>query len=357
MVESSHRLFLPRYVCIAYLLVVVYASLYPFSGWRDLGVAPPAFLFAPMPRYFTVFDIVTNVAAYFPVGFLLVLAFHIPHRPIVAILGAVFGAFALSLAMEALQAYLPSRIPSNLDVICDTAGGFAGAIAGAYAAPTLLSPRMHSLRTEWLAPGRHTDLGLVLLGLWLLSQANPALLLFGNGDLRDDLGLGLAPFSADGFRVMETAIVALNLAAAGALAALVARERMVAWATMAAIVVLTLLAKALASALLFKPENYLVWLTPGAQDGLEIGLLALLLLPWLPRAALAVLAVLLLCSAVLMVNLVPENPYHTSSLPHWQQGQFLNFNGLTSAVALLWPFAAIVWAATARRRRKAESAA
>ena len=34
------RLFLPRYLLIAYLLLIIYASLYPFSGWRDsfLGV-------------------------------------------------------------------------------------------------------------------------------------------------------------------------------------------------------------------------------------------------------------------------------------------------------------------------------
>jgi hypothetical protein len=113
----------------------------------------------------------------------------------------------------------------------------------------------------------------------------------------------------------------------------------------------TLLAKALASALLFKPENYLVWLTPGAQDGLTIGMLVLLFLPWLPRGILAVLAVLLLGGAVLMVNLVPENPYHTATLPQWQQGQFLNFNGATGTVALLWPFGAMIWAASVRRLR------
>jgi VanZ family protein len=353
MPESS-RLFLPRYVLVAYLLLVVYASLYPFTGWRDQGVSPEAFLFAPMPRYFTIFDVVANLAGYFPLGFLLVLAFNFPQRPLLAIALAAFAACALSLALEALQAYLPSRVASNLDVICNTAGALCGAIAGARAAPVLLSPRSRMLRGEWFAPGPHTDLGLVLLGLWLLTQANPALLLFGNGDLRTDLNLGLAPFTADGFRTMETTIVALNLVALGTLAALVARERRYAWATIAGMLLLTLLAKALASALLFKPENYLVWLTPGAQDGLTTGAIALLFVPWLPRGALVVLAVALLGSAVLMVNLVPENPYHTSTLPQWQQGQFLNFNGLTGAVALLWPFGAMLWASSARRRTESK---
>jgi VanZ family protein len=355
MPESS-RLFLPRYVLIAYLVLVVYASLYPFAGWRDQGVAPDAFLFAPMPRYFTVFDVIVNLIGYFPLGFLLVLAFNMPQRPLFATALAAIIALLLCLTLEALQTYLPSRIASNLDVLCNTAGAFCGALVGARTAPTLLSSRMRMLRGEWLAPGPHTDLGLVLLGLWLLTQANPALLLFGNGDLRADLGLGLAPFSADVFRVMETTIVALNLVALGALAALIARERIYAWAIISVMVFMTFLAKSLASALLFKPENYLVWLTPGAQDGLTIGTLALLLLPWLPRGMLMVLAVLLLCAAVLMVNLVPENPYHTATLPQWQQGQFLNFNGATSIVALLWPFGAMIWASFARRRNVPQGA-
>jgi VanZ family protein len=350
--SEAGRLFLPRYIVIAYALLIVYASLYPFSGWRDQGVPVAAFLFAPLPRYFTWFDVIANIAAYGALGLMLVMSFNMPSRPLLAVFYAVLAAFALSLALEALQAYLPSRIASNLDVICNTGGAFLGALVGARLAPAILSPDMHALRVAWLAPGRHTDLGLVLLGLWLLTQANPALLLFGNGDLRSALGLSLAPFSADVFRVMETAIVALNLIALGALTALIARERIFAWAGVAMAVALTLLGKALASALIFKPENYLVWLTPGAQDGLTIGLLVLLVLPLFPRGGLMVIAAILLAAAVTLVNLVPTNPYHLSSLPHWQQGQFLNFDGLTSFVALLWPFAAMLWAIGASRGPK-----
>src|ERR1700689_4544321 len=121
MPESS-RLFLPRYLLVAYLLLVAYASLYPFTGWRDQGVAPDAFLFAPMPRYFTIFDVVVNLVGYFPLGFLLVLVFNIPQRPLLAVAAATIIACGSSIVLEALQTYLPSRIASNLDVLCDTAG-------------------------------------------------------------------------------------------------------------------------------------------------------------------------------------------------------------------------------------------
>ena len=54
--------------------LVVYASLYPFDGWRVQGVAPLAFLFAPLPQYWTGFDVLSNLVGYAPLGFLLAVA-------------------------------------------------------------------------------------------------------------------------------------------------------------------------------------------------------------------------------------------------------------------------------------------
>ena len=59
----------------AYAALIVYASLYPFTGWRDQGIAPWAFLASPWPKYWTGFDIAANVCGYIPLGFLLALAF------------------------------------------------------------------------------------------------------------------------------------------------------------------------------------------------------------------------------------------------------------------------------------------
>ena len=58
----------------AYVALIVYASLYPFSGWHDQGIAPWAFMTSPWPKWWTVFDIVANVLGYMPLGFLLALA-------------------------------------------------------------------------------------------------------------------------------------------------------------------------------------------------------------------------------------------------------------------------------------------
>src|SRR3954467_12998923 len=74
---------------LMYVLLIVYASLFPFTGWRDNGVSPQAFLFGPLPYYWTVFDVLTNVVGYVPFGILVAFAGY-PHvRGIGAILLAL----------------------------------------------------------------------------------------------------------------------------------------------------------------------------------------------------------------------------------------------------------------------------
>ena len=53
------------------------------------------------------------------------------------------------------------------------------------------------------------------------------------------------------------------------------------------------------------------------------------------------LAAMLLMAATVLVNLAPPNPYFAATLKVWEQGHFLNFNGLTRLVSALWPFAAL----------------
>ena len=59
-----------------YAILIVYASLYPFDQWRLQGIAPWLYLTAPLPRYWTAFDVLSNVLGYAPLGFLLALALH-----------------------------------------------------------------------------------------------------------------------------------------------------------------------------------------------------------------------------------------------------------------------------------------
>ena len=84
---------LARYLLAAWLLLVLYASLHPLSGWQDRGAAAWAFLDAPLPRYITGFDIAANFLAYMPLGLLAVMALHPRLRgPVAVILATLAGA-------------------------------------------------------------------------------------------------------------------------------------------------------------------------------------------------------------------------------------------------------------------------
>jgi VanZ family protein len=336
---------LARYLLLAYVLLVIYASLHPFSSWRDLGVGAFAFLAGALPRYITAFDLMTNFAAYLPLGFFALLALHPLLRGARALAAAGLGCCCLSLGLEALQTYLPSRIPSNLDLATNGMGAFAGAgLALRFGVGLLGSGRIHALRHRWFLAGHRYDLGLVLLALWLFTQLNPETLLFGNGDLRGLLEPSPAALHpAEVFIRMEAAVAACNLIAVGLfLSGLTQNDRPLR-RLLLALLLGALALKTLAVGVLLKAQNVFAWVTPGALVGLACGAGVLVLAMALPRVARLALAGSLLMAATVLVNLAPENPYLANALQQWPQGYFLNFNGLTHLVSLAWPFAALFY--------------
>jgi VanZ family protein len=337
-----------------YVLLVAYASLYPLAGWRDPGGSAFAFLAAPWPRYLTAFDLAANVLAYLPFGLLCVLALR--GRPAAAaVAAAVASGGALSLALEALQSWLPARIASNVDLLANVAGAALGAVAGRHLAPLLRADGpLERLRALAFAPGVATDLGLALLGLWLFAQLDPVSLLFGGGDLRDLVGgSGGARHGAELFVSVEAATTAANLVAVTLLASAAMREGAPAGRLAALLVLVALAVKTLAFSILMHAERVLAWLTPGATLGLVAGAALAFAALRLPHTARVALAAVLLMAATVVVNLAPPNPYVAETLKVWEQGHFLNFNGLTRLVSAAWPFAALaylVYLAAGRRR-------
>src|SRR6266568_2563768 len=165
---------LARYLFVVYVLLVVYASLHPFSGWRDRGLPPFTFLTAPLARPIPAFDFVANIIGYVPLGFLAVLAAYPRLRLGYAFAFSFACSASLSFALESLQLHLPTRTSSNLDLLANTAGGLVGALTAAAGTRALrLEEGLLRLRERFMLPGRRIDLGLVLIGLWLLSQLNP----------------------------------------------------------------------------------------------------------------------------------------------------------------------------------------
>jgi VanZ family protein len=323
-----------------YVVLAVYASLYPLEGWRAQGSSAFEYLAAPWPRYVTNFDLTVNVLGYVPYGFLFVAALFPRITGAGALAGALISAAVLSGLLEAAQSFLPARVATNLDLLCNIAGAGLGAGLALAALPRLVAEGpLKQLRTEAFLPGATMDVGLALLGLWLFTQLNPATLLFAAGDLRDLFSYPESVHGARTFVTVEATTAAANLTGVGLLVSVIARRRP--HALFAGLVLTALAVKTAAFAILMRAENVLVWLTPGAQIGLAAGLLGALLLMRLPRTARLALAGMLIMAATVLVNLAPANPYLAASLRLWQQGHFLNFNGLTRLVSALWAFAAL----------------
>jgi VanZ family protein len=336
---------LARYLFVAYLLLVIYASLHPLSGWRDRGLPPFAFLTAPFNRPVPGFDVVVNVLGYIPLGFLAVLASYPRLRGAAAFALALACAILLSFTLESLQLYLPTRTSSNLDLLANAAGGALGALAAVAATrPLMDAGKLESLRGELFLPGRRVDLGLVLLGLWLFSQLSPETLLFGTGDLRD---LFKAPsgklYPAEVFLRVEAGVACANGLAAGLLAACLVARNQPARGVVMLLMAAALAAHTLAFGLLASPQDVLAWVTPGALYGVAGAVALLMIAAALPRAAQLPLVAFALLAATAIVNLAPANPYNTGTFSPWQQGQYLNFNGLTRLVSIVWPFAAMLY--------------
>lgn len=173
----------------AYAALIVYGSLYPFSGWTTTSLTPFSFLTARWPDHLSRSDIVTNVLAYMPLGLLLVRwrSGRGQARGGAIALAALLGA-SLSFAMESLQQFLPARVASLSDILANTLGTITGAVlAGVMHGDSLPWAMLMQRRERWFKPGRSIDLGLIAIGLWTLSQLTPLVPSLDLGNLRHGL--------------------------------------------------------------------------------------------------------------------------------------------------------------------------
>jgi VanZ family protein len=354
---------------LAYVFLIVYASLYPFSGWEDIGVPLQAYLFAGMPRYWTGFDLVTNVLGYIPLGTLTVFALYPRIRHGWAIVLALMLGVLLSGIMEATQTVLPNRVASNLDLLTNTAGALLGAIVGSRINPLVMErSRLRHLRQRWFVP--EASRGLIVFALWPLAQIYPQSYLFGNGQalpvLSDwlsllfsvplDLGSWLrngAALTVRQYWGMEAVVTACGMS--GALLALLCMLRPSAPRAilLPLMLAIALAVKLLSTALFFTPVRAFIWLTPGAQGGLALGTAILAMTVLLPMRAQRRIAITLLIIGLVFVNIAPTNPYFVATLETWVQGRFLNFNGAAQFLSLLWPVSALWFLLHSIHRRRA----
>src|SRR6218665_2363140 len=284
-------------LALSYAALIVFASLFPFEGWRAQGIDPLVFLLGALPPpYWTWFDVLTNAAGYAPLGFLLALGLLRTGSGRRAVLLATLAGALLSLAMEFLQIYLPRRVPSNLDLALNAAGALAGASIAALLERLGVLGRWHDWRERWLLPDARG--ALVLLALWPPALLFPAAVPFGLGQVQQRLETALIGWLAhtpsmpsmplpDGLPLRQTALAPLS---------------------------------------------------PGG----ELLCVALLLLA-LPRRACAAMLLLALVWQLALLNQAPTSAYFAQTLQLWEQGRFIRFYGLGQWLGWLWPYATLLY--------------
>lgn len=351
-------------LALAYAALVVYASLYPFSAWRDQGVSPWAFLSSPFPKYWTAFDFGANAVGYAPLGFLLALSFlrggslaFAPKTNPAAITVALLASGALSLSLEALQTYLPSRVASNIDFALNLLGALVGAVAAAGLELAGAIDRWSRFRVRWFVDEARG--ALVLLALWPFALLFPAAVPLGLGQVLERLESFLAEWLQDTpflewlpvrevelqplVPAAELLCVALGLMVPCLLGYTIIRSVVQrAWFAIAMLCT-GVAVTALSAALSWGPAHAWAWLSAPVQLGLVFGFLLALLMLALPRRACAAMVMLALGIYLSVLNQAPASAYFAQTLQTWEQGRFIRFHGLAQWLGWLWPYATLVY--------------
>lgn len=341
--------------------LIFYASLYPFNSWQVPGVPWFSFLELTWPRYWTAFDLVSNLLGYVPLGLLIYIAsVRSGWRSGWGWLLALALGSLLSLSLELLQQMLPRRVPSNLDWVLNSVGAGLGASVGAVVQWRGGGRRWQSVRDRWFV-GRSAG-GLALLLLWPVGLLFPLPLPLGVGQIMGQIQGTVvawlqgspvsawlpAPADAEPLAVVitpsiEFTAIVLGLLAPSLLAFAIShpgwRRSLLALGAAA----LGFLTTTLSTALNFAPQHAMAWVTPVAGAALAAALCVALLLCWLPRRAVAALGLMTLVALVALVGQAPADPYFAESLQSWEQGRFIRFHGAAQWVGWLWPYAAMAY--------------
>ena len=335
-----------------YAALIVYASLYPFENWRSQGVDWTAFLFAPWPRYWTGFDVMSNVVGYAPLGFIVTLALRRSARHLPAVALALSLGSLLALSMESLQLFLPVRVPSNVDWGLNTLGVFLGANLAWTLERFGFLNRWSRFRANWFLPEAKGSL--VLLALWPVALLFPAPVPLGLGQvlertedalalrLQDTLWLDWLPVREVELQpllpIYEALCVNLGQLIPCMLAFSLIRhlhQKVIAWFLL---LTFGIGFTGLSAALTYGPAHAWGWINAPVQLALFMAAIFALPMMWLKEKTLQVLALVGLVLQLTLLNNASASAYFALTLQNWEQGQFIRFHGLIQWIGWLWPF-------------------
>lgn len=347
-------------LALAYALLIAYASLYPFSGWRV--TADPWYLFLTQwPRYWLRFDVISNWLGYIPLGFLCAAAVlshrRTQHRSLGWLLVVLLICATLSWGIEISQNYLPWRVPSLADWLLNSAGAATGILGASLAQKWGWLHIWRTWRERSMEP--HTRAIFVHLFLWPFALLFPTSQPFALGQFYERLEAALAswlqgtpflrfiPFRAFEFEpmlpVMQSTSVALGLLIPLWSLDLLLRG---AWTRLGAHVLMLacgVLVLGLSYALSYDPWNAWIWLDQPVLLGIAAGAIISSMTLAAPRVWLALGILLAVALQTLLLNQAGSSSYADIDMQYWEQGSFVRFYGLGQWLGWVWPYGLAVF--------------
>lgn len=337
----SARPRLRTYLAAGYALLIIYASLSPFTGWQEQGLAFSDVLTAPLLQTYTLFDTVVNLLAYLPLGLLLGLTLSARLGAGWSVLLATLGGVALSVAMEYAQMYLPMRTSSNLDLLANGIGALAGALLAMGIAPRAwFALHLAQWRMSLFHSRDGVDFGLALVALWMFAQINPSLPMLGSVFISEVARHPFVAVRPEPLNWLKSVAVSLNLLMLGLLLLTLLRQRRHAVTGLILVLGVVALAKFIAAAVLLKSWALFLWLNSEAMLGIFSGVLVLIAASWLPHMQLLWFASGMALAYLLLTQWVLDSgaPSSAMRLYQWHYGHLLNYNGLSQTIKLVFPF-------------------
>lgn len=337
-------------MAVLYSLLLIYGSLFPFRDWDWHAHALHILLSPPWPPVLSRSDVITNITVYMPLGLLLVLAWRRQRvHPLLKIFAATVCGIAFSVGVEYLQAYLPARVASLYDTAFDGLGTFLGAVLAHNIAShsfTGLHLRVH--RRRWFVAGALADFGLLVIGLWVVSELAPLIPSVDRGTLVEGIRpLILTVSGALEFNRGQALFYALDITALGIVAVTVLRteRRFLLW-----------FALFVCSVLLLKIPVVSRQLSLEALAGAGAAFVALsLLLATIKKGRLLIAGVMVLVAYAMDQLHDVDDPEALLQNINWIPflDQMGDLSGLADIVGTLWPFTALAYLARLMRPRHA----
>ncbi len=169
-VESPRSCRARTAVVLPHALAVIYGLAHrvcepaALPPWIAVPPGTHFFLFTGASARYTRFDVLANVLAYLPLGFLVVAL--VPRRldPWGRFAAALAAGAALSFAMESLQMLLPPRDANVIDLLSNSVGAaFGGAFGIMFAYSARMRAAISGARHRWFLGGKSGDVGLALI--------------------------------------------------------------------------------------------------------------------------------------------------------------------------------------------------